>query len=116
MWATSMPSTGGVGSEDQYDSGAADLKPVREAMGRYARGLDAARESGDRAGQARILSRLGLASASLGEAGQAIAYHEQALGIARETGDRRAEGQQLKELADACWATTSAPRSCCSGQ
>lgn len=50
--------------------------------------LRAARALGDQAGEAFILSRLGMAQHNLGNLAQALVYHEQGLALARAVGDQ----------------------------
>jgi tetratricopeptide (TPR) repeat protein len=61
----------------------------------------AAREIGDRPGEANTLGNLGLAYAALGETRRAIELYQQDLVILREIGDRRGEGATLGNLGSA---------------
>jgi DNA-binding response OmpR family regulator/tetratricopeptide (TPR) repeat protein len=60
--------------------------------------LAAAQNLDDRNGEARILTRLGIAYGGVGEIQRAITYYQQALGIARTIGDRYCEGVALNSL------------------
>jgi tetratricopeptide (TPR) repeat protein len=63
--------------------------------------LKGCREIGDRQGEGRTLTNMGLAYADLAETRKAIGYYEQALTIGRDIGDRRGEGNALGNLGNA---------------
>jgi tetratricopeptide (TPR) repeat protein len=69
----------------------------------YRTGLDAARRTGDRAGEAWTLGGLGIAYRDLRRFTEALASYEESLRIWRDIGDRWGEGWTLGSLAVAYW-------------
>lgn len=63
--------------------------------------LQAARDAGDRSGEAQALSDLATASWWLGELDYAVAYNQLSLGLRRALGDRRGESLALGNLSEA---------------
>jgi tetratricopeptide (TPR) repeat protein/transcriptional regulator with XRE-family HTH domain len=61
--------------------------------------LNAARDCGDRAAQARVLTWIGVFHDRQGRHQQAVGYYQQAVGIARDTGDRYAEAIAVGNIA-----------------
>jgi tetratricopeptide (TPR) repeat protein len=70
----------------------------------HAHALHAARQTGDRVGQAEALMGLGLADYARGRRQQAADHLQQALVLYRELGDRVGEGRALGNLGLVCWA------------
>jgi DNA-binding SARP family transcriptional activator/Tfp pilus assembly protein PilF len=69
-----------------------------EASILYSQALTAARDSGDRVAQARILAYLGSLLSSQGRYQQGLGYCQQALALAREIGDQPAQAETLNIL------------------
>ena len=69
-----------------------------DALTVYAHALDAARASGDRAGEGTTLMNLGTVRERLGQYRDAIEVLHQALQISREVGDRYTEGRSRGRL------------------
>jgi tetratricopeptide (TPR) repeat protein len=66
------------------------------------------RETGDRDGEAHVLSCMGLSEAHLGRYEQAAGNFEQALALSREIGDRDLEADTLDGLGDVLCQTSDA--------
>jgi DNA-binding SARP family transcriptional activator/Tfp pilus assembly protein PilF len=75
-----------------------DLGRYAEAVTINAYALSAARKVGDRAAEARALTRLGAAGNRQGRFREAVRHLEQALGLARESGDRAGQAAALTNL------------------
>ena len=60
--------------------------------------LSIAKELGDKVGEGRVYSNLGIAYQSLGDFKQAVKYHKQDLSIAKELGDRAGEARAYGNL------------------
>ncbi len=84
--------TAGIGGLWRYDG------PWAEASVRHAAAARAARQLGDRLGQANALADLGQTRSFTGEYPAAIAALEEALGFYRELGDRLGQAHALIEL------------------
>jgi tetratricopeptide (TPR) repeat protein/DNA-binding XRE family transcriptional regulator len=69
-----------------------------EAVVLYGHARDAARQTGDRAAEATVLTNLGVTGYQQGSYEQAVAYFEQALPLFREVGDRNGEARALGNL------------------
>ena len=87
----------------QKQMGTANLFLARypEAIARYTKSLEIAREIGDRRGEGATLGNLGLAYCYLGEYRRAIDFHEQSLAISRDIRNRQGEGRDLGHLGNA---------------
>ena len=70
-----------------------------QALTLYSTALDAARQTGDRLGQASALADLGDIQTLTGDYRAATGHHEQALAIYRDLGDRLGEANALNKLA-----------------
>jgi DNA-binding SARP family transcriptional activator/Flp pilus assembly protein TadD len=75
-----------------------DLGRYAEASTINAYALSAARKAGDRAAEARALTRLGAAANRQGRFQEAVCHLEQALALARESGDRVTQAAALTNL------------------
>ena len=71
-----------------------------EALQSCKEALTILREVGDRGGEGRTQSNLGLIYADLNDNNQALKYSEEALNILREVGDRGIEGITLSHLGE----------------
>ncbi|RBM20202.1 tetratricopeptide repeat protein [Streptomyces sp. PT12] len=72
--------------------------PLGDRLAMTREGLDAVRRLGDRAGEASMLERLGMARNQMHQLAEARECHERALAIRRELGDRDGEAQSLNVL------------------
>jgi tetratricopeptide (TPR) repeat protein/DNA-binding XRE family transcriptional regulator len=79
--------------------------PWTDAITRHTTAITAAREVGDRLGQAGALGDLGEARRLTGDFQGAGQAHEEALGIYRDLGDRRGQANASRELG-ALWSLT----------
>jgi len=70
----------------------------RAAVQSFEQALTIYQAIGDRSGEERTLTGLGLIYRELGPYSQALDYHQQALIITREIGDRRSEGKVLNNI------------------
>ena len=78
--------------------------------------LAAARQAGDRAGQAGALNELGLLRRMTGDYPAAAAYHQQALDLYRDLGDRLGQASALDQLGRVQFETGKYPAAAASHQ
>ncbi len=83
--------------------------PWADAMTRHTAAIQAARQIGDRRGQANALTDLGDMRWLTGDYPAAAQVLEQALGIYRDLGDRRGQANALSELGVGRWLTRDYP-------
>lgn len=90
---------------NDFPDAASDFLPLRlgphDWVSWFEPAIQAARQIGDREGEANHLGALGLAYKNTGEMEQAIDYYQQGLRLARETGDRRNEARHSGNLGGA---------------
>jgi tetratricopeptide (TPR) repeat protein/transcriptional regulator with XRE-family HTH domain len=83
--------------------------PWTEAITRHSTAIEAARDLGDRLGQANALNDLGIVWRMTGDYPAAAQAHEQALGIYREIGNRLGEANALNLLGNVLRHTADFP-------
>jgi class 3 adenylate cyclase/tetratricopeptide (TPR) repeat protein len=83
--------------------------PWAEALTRHATALRAAQHLGDRPGQARALTSLGIVRRATGDYPDAARDLEEALGIYRDLGDRPGQALALNNLGSVRWLTGDYP-------
>jgi tetratricopeptide (TPR) repeat protein len=69
-----------------------------DALTVHSHARDAARQTGNRGGEARVLNKLGITHTRLAQYAEAAACHEQAVALARLAGDRSTEAAALDDL------------------
>jgi tetratricopeptide (TPR) repeat protein len=77
------------------------LLPAEEALAEHEQGLLAARERGDRSGQARLLGQVANDWLALGDLPRALDYNRQALALFQSTSDRCGMGRCLVNIGTA---------------
>jgi tetratricopeptide (TPR) repeat protein/transcriptional regulator with XRE-family HTH domain len=83
--------------------------PWAEAITRHTAAVQAARQLGDRLGEANALSDLGVVQRLTGDYPAATQFLEQALGIYRDLSDRLGQANALRELGAVRWLTGDYP-------
>lgn len=91
-------------SEGEQLQAGGDEETLQRALQKYGEAASLYRSAGDRSGEARALSKLGLVYNDMGEKQKALDYAKQALLLHREYGDRTAEANVLLHIAAAYYS------------